>query len=246
MIKFLILLLNFLTFINAWQSELSVMIDPGNRECFHQHFERDLNVELDFQVVSGGDLDISVWVSTPSNRVIAHHQRKVTGNPTFKTDESGEYRICFDNSFSRFASKQVHFYLGLRDNDNFVDPNFNTESTSEFNNQKLSQDQLGELDDKVQTFKDAFSRIYNGLEKAQVHMTSFRIYEQADREIMEKNFERVNFYSMVNIILMLVVGAIQTFMIRSLFEDRSKIGRVLRAGVSSTSSLSDDKRKMNY
>ena len=66
-------------------------------------------------------------------------------------------------------------------------------------------------------------------------------YELVDREVMEHNFERVNFYSIISIVLMVIVGGIQTFMIRSLFEDRSKIGRVLRGKPSS-----DDKRKINF
>ena len=45
---------------------------------------------------------------------------------------------------------------------------------------------------------------------------------------MEHNFERVNFWSIFNIVIMLCVGFIQVYMIRSLFEDKSKIGRALR------------------
>ena len=189
--------------------------------------------------MSGGDLDISLWISSPTNRVIVHHQRKMTGQPQFKTDENGEYRICFDNSYSRFASKQVHFYMGVLENEEFVDPNFNIEPV--LNAPKLDQDQLGELDEKLGTFRETFHRVYNNLERAQTHMTAFKIFELADRELMEQSFERVNFYSVFSIILMLVVGAIQTFMIRSLFEDRSRIGKVLRGKASE-----DDKRKMNY
>jgi len=47
---------------------------------------------------------------------------------------------------------------------------------------------------------------------------------------MGNNKDRVDFWSIVNIALMLGVGLVQVFMIRSLFEDRSKLGRVLRGG----------------
>jgi hypothetical protein len=43
--------LNLLILINAWQSELSLQIYPGNRECFHQYFNRDLDVEFDFKLL---------------------------------------------------------------------------------------------------------------------------------------------------------------------------------------------------
>lgn len=70
----------------------------------------------------------------------------------------------------------------------------------------------------------------DNLEKAQRIQNLFKAYEIIDRNLMEHNFERVNFWSLVNISLMVCVGVIQVVMIRSLFEDRSKIGRVLRGG----------------
>jgi len=50
---------------------------------------------------------------------------------------------------------------------------------------------------------------------------------------MEHSFDRVNLFSTLNVFVMLVVAGVQVFMIRSLFEDRSKVGRLLR-GDSST------------
>jgi hypothetical protein len=190
--------------------------------------------------VSGGDLDISIWISTPTNRVIAHHQRKVTGQPKFRTDEYGDYRICFDNSFSRFASKQIHFYIGTHNNPNFFDPLFNVDPNQN-NPLKLDRDQLGELDDKIDNFMDTFTRVHDRLEKAKTHIEAFKAYELIDREVMEQNFVRINYFSVISIVLMLIVGAIQTFMIRSLFEDRSIIGKALRG-----KSSSDEKRRINF
>jgi hypothetical protein len=45
---------------------------------------------------------------------------------------------------------------------------------------------------------------------------------------MELSFDRVNIFSTLNVVVMLVVAGVQVFMIRSLFEDRSKVGRILR------------------
>ncbi len=51
-------------------SELSVIVEPGTRECFHQYLKKDLNMEVDFQVLSGGEgLDINFWISSPNNIV---------------------------------------------------------------------------------------------------------------------------------------------------------------------------------
>jgi len=93
--------------------ELSAIVEAGNRECYHQYLEAGLSMEVDFQVISGGDgLDITFWASSPKNVVVSHMQNQQSGRPTFKTSETGEYKFCFDNSFSRFSSKQVHFFIG--------------------------------------------------------------------------------------------------------------------------------------
>lgn len=76
--------------------------------------------------------------------------------------------------------------------------------------------------------KETFTKVVDNLEKAQRIQNLFKAYEIIDRNLMEHNFERVNFWSLVNISLMVCVGVIQVVMIRSLFEDKSKIGRVLR------------------
>lgn len=218
---------------NCFQSELSVIVDAGHRECFFQFLDRDLDIETDYQVIQGGELDISFWIGTPSNRVLYTELRKQGGQFQFKTDEVGEYRFCFDNSFSRFAYKQVFFYLST--NERFVDPHF--PAASSFDSAQLDKDQLGELESKLDSFRQLFHRVVANLERAQRLQSIFRAYELMDRSLMENNFERVNFWSIISIILMITVGFIQVYMIKSLFEDKSKIGRVLRGQSTSKSSF---------
>jgi hypothetical protein len=59
-------------------------------------------------------------------------------------------------------------------------------------------------------------------------MALFKGFELIDRNLMEESYERVNFWSFFNVFIMVSVGFIQVFMIKSLFEDSSKIGKVLR------------------
>jgi protein ERP2 len=217
---------------SALQTELSIIVDAGHRECFFQQLLRGMSIETDYQVLSGGDLDVSYWISSPSNRVVFTELRKQGGQAHFRTEETGEYRFCFDNSFSRFAYKLVFFYFTT--NDQFVDPHFPAASANDNQQQlyEMVKDELGELEEKLETFKDTFRAVVNNLEKAQRIQNLFKAYEMADRNLMEHNFERVNFWSFVNVFLMICVGVIQVVMIRSLFEDKSKIGRVLRGGSS--------------
>jgi protein ERP2 len=218
-----------------YHSELSIVIEPGQRDCLHQYLLPNLNIDTDYQVISGGELDISFWVTSPSNKVILTEIKKQGGQYHFRTEEAGEYRFCFDNSFSHFANKQVFFYLAT--NDQFVDPMFPREMTN-FDVDKFARDKMGEMDDKVDVFRETFNRMSAKYEHLQRLQNQYRNYELIDRSYMEHNFERVNFWSIVNILVMVTVGFVQVFMIRSLFEEKSKIGKVLRgSGGGSASDL---------
>ena len=50
-----------------------------------------------------------------------------------------------------------------------------------------------------------------------------RITDLKDRSIMEHNFERVNLMSIFYVVLMLVAGIGQVVLLRSLFDEKSKI-----------------------
>lgn len=215
-----------LNFLNCIQNEFSVIVDPGQRECFHQNLIPNLNVYVDFQVIQGGELDITFWLGSPSNRIIINEMQKNVGQYHFKTDETGEYHFCFDNSFSRFALKKVFFYMYTAEV--YVDPDFPVIDV-DLNN-KFTQDEMGELENRVEDFKSSFIKLNAKLEEIQRYQSVFRIYETIDRFIMDSNISRVNFWSIVNITVMILVGVTQVIMIRSLFEDKSKLGRVLRSG----------------
>lgn len=66
------------------------------------------------------------------------------------------------------------------------------------------------------------------MEAAQRYQKVFSNYEVHDRVIAENNFERVNFWSVVHLILMMSVSVIQVVTIRSLFETKSAYGKFLR------------------
>jgi protein ERP2 len=66
------------------------------------------------------------------------------------------------------------------------------------------------------------------MEAAQRYQKAFNNFEVYDRIIAENNFERVNFWSIVQLIVMITVFVIQVVTIRSLFETKSAYGKFLR------------------
>jgi protein ERP2 len=66
------------------------------------------------------------------------------------------------------------------------------------------------------------------MEAAQRYQNTFKNYEVHDRILLENNFERINFWSILNLSLMIAVTFIQAITIRSLFETKSVYGKFLR------------------
>uniref|UniRef100_A0A914CYG9 GOLD domain-containing protein n=1 Tax=Acrobeloides nanus TaxID=290746 RepID=A0A914CYG9_9BILA len=77
-------------------------------------------------------------------------------------------------------------------------------------------------------FHGSFNRIKNHLNKIEYHQAILRAYEARDRAILGANYDRVTFWSIVNSIVLIGVGFTQVYMIRSLFEENSKLGKFIR------------------
>ena len=66
------------------------------------------------------------------------------------------------------------------------------------------------------------------LDKARNLQTVLKMFEARDRNIVESNFDRVNFLSCVQLVIMLGVGLTQVIMIRNLFNDGSRVSGKLK------------------
>ena len=118
--------------------------------CSIHTFDFELTLlEVEYEVLAGGDLDINYWLYSPSNRVLHSDLKKRDGHQTLKLEETGEYRFCLDNAFSRFSQKQVYF--SLRPLNEHGQQDFEQE-TEEWMKQ-VEKDQLGDLQTKLQDIK---------------------------------------------------------------------------------------------
>jgi protein ERP2 len=71
-------------------------------------------------------------------------------------------------------------------------------------------------------------KVKHNLEKTQQTQKIISVHEFKDRAIMEANYERVNTWSVVQLAVMITVGISQIVLIRSLFDDKSKVGKIFK------------------
>lgn len=71
--------------------------------------------------------------------------------------------------------------------------------------------------------QDTINNVKSRLGKSMQIQTLLRAFEARDRNLQESNFDRVTFWSIVNLIVMMLVSAIQVYLVRLLFEDKRNI-----------------------
>ncbi|XP_039254483.1 transmembrane emp24 domain-containing protein 5-like isoform X2 [Styela clava] len=194
--------------------DFTVQISPMKRECFYETTKAGRAMDIEFQVIDGGDLDINFMIQAPDGRVVVSDMRKTDGIHTVDPTVEGDYVVCFDNSFSRMTGKTVFFEI-IEDSAG--------EEEEEDGGWKDAVEPDEQYGDKLQSLEDTMNVIRSNLGKTSQLQGLLRAFEAKDRGIAERNFERVNFWSALNIIVMLVVLSLQVYTVRSMFSDNRKV-----------------------
>ncbi|KAM4548943.1 transmembrane emp24 domain-containing protein 5 isoform 1-T1 [Odontesthes bonariensis] len=200
-------------FSQATDSDFTFTLPAGRKECFFQTMKKHASLEIEYQVLDGAGLDVDFLISSPSGHLLFNDYRKSDSVHTIETEEDGDYMFCFDNTFSAVSEKIIFFELILDNMETDEDPD----------DWKEYVHGTDILDMKLEDIMDTINNVKSRLGKSVQIQTLLRAFEARDRNLQESNFERVNFWSVVNLVVMMVVSAIQVYLVRSLFEDKRKI-----------------------
>ncbi|XP_076976369.1 transmembrane emp24 domain-containing protein 5 isoform X1 [Tamandua tetradactyla] len=222
-------------FTPSLDSDFTFTLPAGQKECFYQPMPLKASLEIEYQVLDGAGLDIDFHLASPEGKMLVFEQRKSDGVHTSHTKatedqmltastrepmavnmietEVGDYMFCFDNTFSTISEKVIFFELIL---DNMGEQEQGQEDWKKY----ITGTDM--LDMKLEDILESINSIKSRLSKSGHIQTLLRAFEARDRNVQESNFDRVNFWSMVNLVVMVVVSAIQVYMLKSLFEDKRK------------------------
>lgn len=198
-------------FSQSMDSDFTFTLPPGRKECFFQTMKTQASLEIEYQVLDGAGLDVDFYIASPSGQILYNDYRKSDGVHTVETEE-GDYMFCFDNTFSAVSEKIIFFELILDNMDVDEDPD----------DWKEYVHGTDMLDMKLEDIMDTINNVKARLSKSVHIQTVLKAFEARDRNLQESNFDRVNFWSVTNLMVMLVVSAVQVFLVRSLFEDKRK------------------------
>lgn len=74
------------------------------------------------------------------------------------------------------------------------------------------------------------AKVRGKLTRAQEFQDQLRTFEARDRNTAEGNFTRVNFWSAVHVVTLIITGIVQVVMVRSLFDEKSVLRRLWKQG----------------
>ncbi|XP_019874402.1 transmembrane emp24 domain-containing protein 5 [Aethina tumida] len=211
-------ILYYTTLVHCLEKEITFNVDPGKQDCFYQAAKKGDVIDVDYQVIDGGhgDLDITFHLVDPTGRILVADFKKSENNHRADASMDGDYKFCFDNTFSGFNSKAIFFELIIEGEDD-----------GEWSNDKLEGLQPEEVYDlQVQDIEEILNTVKTQVTKVRHLQDLIKSSEARDRNVAEENYFKVNTFSMVQIAVMCFVGLIQVILLRSLFDEKSKVHNI--------------------
>lgn len=196
----------------------TVKLARGTSECFYDYIHEGAFLEIEYQVIEGGDLDINFIVTGPQDTAVVMQPHSKEGLHGIDIKITGEYEICLDNTFSRMTDKLVFFDLIIEDDSG------ETEEPEDVVPYQLSREAVG-MDLSVKDIKAKLDSISKKLTKVVSTQNYFQARESRHRHTVESNMNRVMWWSLLECSVMITVGIIQVFVIRSLFKTNRKGAR---------------------
>nr|XP_033780847.1 transmembrane emp24 domain-containing protein 1 [Geotrypetes seraphini] len=200
-------------FTQPQDTEFTFLLPAGRQECFFQAAMHNNSMEVEYQVIGGAGMDVDFTLVSPRGVMLVTEFRKSDGVHTVEPTEDGDYMMCFDNSFSTISEKLIFFEL-------IFDSQPGEEDTDSWSEMVAPEEML---DIKLEDIKEAIEAMKTRLEKSIQMQTVLRAFEARDRNLQETNLQRVDFWSAVNLSVLVTVAFLQLYMLKSLFDDKRKV-----------------------
>ncbi|KAF6727775.1 Transmembrane emp24 domain-containing protein 1 [Oryzias melastigma] len=191
--------------------EFTFILPAGSTECFFQSTTRNDSMEVEYQVIAGSGLDVGFVLVSPSGHRLISDFRNSHGIHTVDPAEDGDYRLCFDNSFSKLSEKMVFFEVVVNSQS---DAGGAREDWEDF----AVTDST--VDYRLEDIRSRMESVYRHLEKSRQVQALLRAFESRDRYLLEDNLWRVSFWSCINLFVLLTVAVVQIYTLQRLFDNK--------------------------
>ncbi|XP_055939606.1 transmembrane emp24 domain-containing protein 7-like [Argiope bruennichi] len=187
-----------ISFITA--VELTFELDESEKQCFHEVIEQGVQAVVDFQVLDGGNYDVDVSLEAPTGQIIFRGIKKQADTYTWKADTTGVYSLCFSNEFSTFSHKLV-----------YMDFEVGEEKPLPGLEEHLPQ---------MTKMEQSSVNIHEHLNTIVDYQTHHRLMESKGRKYAEDLCDHVMYWSIAEMVVIIIIGIGQAFILKSFFSDK--------------------------
>ncbi|XP_068619094.1 transmembrane emp24 domain-containing protein 5-like [Battus philenor] len=222
---FIVLLSSKVNTQYIYETDMNFRIDPGSRTCFFEQGKIGQVMEAHYEVLDGqhGDLDISFDILDPNGMKILSDFKKSQNTFIMELEHEGEYVFCMDNSYSYINSKLVFVYV-LIENKNMEEESsvatVDGEEPLEEILQWMGIDEHGEtyyID--VSYIAESLMQTLRYIGQARHQLDHYGAMKSRDSYMAFEDTFIVDVWSGFQIIFMVIVGTIQAYMIKKLFNN---------------------------
>ncbi|XP_013392434.1 transmembrane emp24 domain-containing protein 3-like [Lingula anatina] len=184
--------------------ELTFELPDNARDCFHEVIDKDVKCTIEFQVITGGNYDVDLELKSPSGQILYKDVKKQYDSFTWTTDMRGEYTFCFSNEFSTYSHKTVYFDFQVGEEKPLL-PDMGAHAKA-----------LTQLESSAVTIHEAMKVVID-------YQTHHRLREGQGRSFAEGLNERVQYWSIGQTVVILIIGIGQVLVLRSFFSDKKSV-----------------------
>ncbi|GAB5360937.1 hypothetical protein AAMO2058_000671000 [Amorphochlora amoebiformis] len=187
----------------AQGSVLTFQVEPRTMDCVFEQVEQGKEFNMDFEVARGGLLDIKVKIYSPRGDVVVdkiaffnHEDDKrleEEGHISFVALKSGEHKICFDNTMSRWTAKVVSMLIP--------------------NKKKKAHENIAKLE-HLGPVVDSIIKIADGLDAVTRKQHHFAIRERQHQDTQISTNSRVHWMAAFQSCILIGMSMFQLYYIR--------------------------------
>lgn len=196
--------------------------------CFYEEGRAGQLLEVQYEVVDGqhGDWDISFEIFDPNDYKLLEDYKRTRNQVIFDLELDGEYAFCLDNTFSLMNSKLVFVYVLFENKEethegievSVVDNNGHEHPEYEVLEWEGIDDNGNPYFIEVSNITDCLTRILKHVVKARHLLDVYGVSKTRDSYLALEDTFIVDMWSGFQISFMLIVGMVQVYMIRKLFD----------------------------
>jgi len=222
---------------SAWTKsrhrQLTMEVVAGSEDCFFlENVKSGQTIDFEYQVTSSStatgqnDITARIFSPAPEFNTLFENKMQTDGSYNGDAEHDGDFKICFDNKVSTWSDKTVWFEVQVEDPEDDYDDDYidseewdaikgNNEDTEKIFDMKMEEIQTKIHDVRINVNKIRHNQFMLGAQMSK------------DSHQVGGNLDRINFWSGVHMLIMLVVGFTQVFMVKQLFEDKSMVKNLI-------------------